>query len=116
MLLIFYFRLLKMLRQYNSLKNTKFTLSDFCTNQELEFFKKYLTSDGTPLEMVALTINGEVGPLEDHLRKDDQYSISLFEGRVMKTEVYRNDGEGFAENNLSEDLIPTAYIEDNERF
>ena len=105
-----------MCRQFNALKNTRFVLSDFCNDREIETLKKYLDSDGNPLSYVPLIIRGQPGPLEEHLRNDDQFQIRMFEGRVMRSDVHRNGNDGFADGALSNDLVHTSYTVDNERF
>lgn len=105
-----------MLRQYNRLKNSNFTLSDFCTDFEINIFKNYLKSDGTPHEWVPLTIWGEAGAFDDAHRRDNDYSFTVFEGRVQNDDITRADGNDFNTEHLASDRIYLNFVVDNEKF
>ena len=71
------FRLIKMIRQFNALKGTKFVLADFCNNREIETLKKYLDSDGKPISNISLMVKGQPVPLEKEYRKG--FYVAFFE-------------------------------------
>ena len=105
-----------MLRQFNSLKHSNFTLSDFCTNYEINQLKDYLSSDGTPREWVALTIWGESGPIEDQHRRDSSFPITIFEGKVMVDDINRSGGRAYRTSGLASDRDHTNFVLDNDHF
>ena len=105
-----------MIRQFNALKRTTFTLTDFCTSGEIEQLKQYLDSNGTPRDWVPLRIYGETGPREDADRHDDDYPIVLFADRVLNGDIVRPDNRDYETEGLASDLVFSSYRADNERF
>ena len=105
-----------MLRQYNRLKHSDFTLSDFCTEFEINIFKNYLSSEGVPHEWVPLTVWGEAGAYDDEHRRDGDYSFTVFEGQVQNDDIRRVGGGNFSTENLASDRNYTNYSVDNERY
>lgn len=105
-----------MIRQYNSLKRTNFTLSDFCTGYEINLLRNYLSNDGVPHSWVPLTVWGEPGPFEDAHRRDGDFSFTVFEGQVLNDDVRREDGRSFNTDELNPDRNYTNFVADNERY
>ena len=105
-----------MLRQYNSLKHSNFTLSDFCTDYEINLLKNYLRSDGVPHEWVPLTVWGEAGAFDDVHRRDGDFSFTVFDGRVVNSDIRRDNGRKYDTEHLASDRNYTNYTVDNERF
>ena len=105
-----------MVKEFNALKRTNYKLEDFCLSDEIEKLKNFLDREGRPLDSLPLTIYGEPTSVEEHMRNDRQFRIRIFDGRVLNSDVYRNNDERLNENNVADDLVYSGYVEDYERF
>ena len=63
-----------------------------------------------------MIIFGEPGPYEDTVRRDNEFRIVLFNGRVLNTDIHRPRGQNFDDGALAPDLIENDFVVDDERF